>query len=356
MVCLFNNKIKKIIFSAFIFGAFFAFGLAKNSQAIEVVNIDPDGNDNPVILSFDLKYYSQEENSLILKAEIDTRNILTQLKLTIYNKNDNTPFIVLNKNLSPSLMPTYVEFSTQNLEKNTGYKAVLFAQNTKNYQALKEIFFSTSRDFLASLNQSSQNNQTNSYTNSQTYSSTTIQSERPEVFTEKFQKTSASQAKLIGTVNPKNASTLAWFEWGESLNLENKTETKILSGSGYQKVYINIGGLVPYSRYYYRLVAKNKNGLSFGETKSFVFPKTINYSYKKPSSKKSQAPSKKTSTPEIAKTIPPTTATNTASSSLSTSSQTASLADSMRSLFNNKAFWIIFSLLFIFIVYLIFKK
>ncbi len=355
MIIQFSKLKNKIILGgiiALILGNFFA----SQSLAYYVLNTDPDGQNNPIIKNFLIEYNTK--NKTIFKAEINTNGFQIKTKLSLYEKNGKTPVTILEKNIYSSSSNCFLRYEISNLKDNISYQANLLAENEKGYQALKIIHFklenfSYSTDTSTTSDNSTQKDKTSNF-------STPIQTERPETITNDFKKISSFEAELEGLVNPKNNSTLAWFEWGDNLSLNNKTEIKVFSGPNYKNVSIKISGLSPLSVYYYRLVAKNKNGLSFGETKSFVFPRTISYSYKKSNYQSSQKqikkpPIKETSIQKINQEIKNTTTTQS-KEKLTKNSQTASLANSLRGLISNKTFWIIFSLLFIFIVYLIFKK
>ncbi len=359
---MFKEKSKKniVIFILAIFLAFFIFFPFKESLAIlsptyskyiPNINVDPDGINNPEILEFYPKEFLT--NSVIILARIDTNNIFTQLKLFLYKQGADQPLFTGIKNILPSLSPSYIEFNVFPCKENTNYQVVLLARNIKGYEDEKEISFQTPNSF---------NNQTDQYQlfpTSTQEAGASIQNKRPDVYTKEFQQTSSSGGELIGLVNPKDSSTLVWFEWGKNLNLENKTPPEVVNGNNFQNIKANIYGLSGGLKYYYRLVAKNKNGLSFGETKSFLFLK-----FKKPSpiyssqkQIKISSNIKKTATVKNSfKTRPSSTVSSSPISIKNNTFQTAKLADSLKELFNNKAFWIIFSLLFIFIVYLIFKK
>lgn len=62
--------------------------------------------------------------------------------------------------------------------------------------------------------------------------------------------------------------TYAWFEYGPTLAFGNKTLTKKFTKPSIYCSYVF--GLNPCTTYYYRAVAENSAGISYGETKSFT--------------------------------------------------------------------------------------
>ena len=86
--------------------------------------------------------------------------------------------------------------------------------------------------------------------------------------------TSAS-AQLAGTVNPKGASTTAWFEWGTASDLaafDSTPAQAIGSGSVGVAVSFNLSGLVSGRTYYYRVASANTDGSNRGAIVSFATP------------------------------------------------------------------------------------
>lgn len=75
---------------------------------------------------------------------------------------------------------------------------------------------------------------------------------------------------LNGTVNANGTSTTAWFEYGKSSGTYDKTTTtQDVSGSSDTSVSIYVSGLSSGTGYYYRLVAQNNAGVSYGSETSF---------------------------------------------------------------------------------------
>ncbi|MDE2218459.1 MAG: peptidoglycan-binding protein [Patescibacteria group bacterium] len=77
-----------------------------------------------------------------------------------------------------------------------------------------------------------------------------------------------SSAALYGGVNPEGSVTAAWFEYGTQSGVyDSKTPFEIISDPSI--VNYSIGSLSPNNTYYFRLAAKNINGVSYGAELSF---------------------------------------------------------------------------------------
>jgi type II secretory pathway pseudopilin PulG len=71
----------------------------------------------------------------------------------------------------------------------------------------------------------------------------------------------STYATVNGTINPKNASTTYWFEWGQTMALGYVTAQQNLSTStASTSVSANLSGLLTLTIYYYRLDAQNQYG------------------------------------------------------------------------------------------------
>ena len=80
-----------------------------------------------------------------------------------------------------------------------------------------------------------------------------------------------STVSLAGSVNPNSAQTAVVFEFGPTLSFGSITSTAI-AGSGSSDVQItgSLSGLTSGTTYYYRLVATNSVGTTFGAVSSFT--------------------------------------------------------------------------------------
>ena len=76
-------------------------------------------------------------------------------------------------------------------------------------------------------------------------------------------------ATLRGYVSPHgNAKTRTWFEWGTTAKTENKTPEQG-SGGDSATVSSKLSGLMPGSLYYFRAVAENEQGRTYGALRVF---------------------------------------------------------------------------------------
>jgi len=92
----------------------------------------------------------------------------------------------------------------------------------------------------------------------------------PFVSTSSASVLSANSATLYGSVNPNNSYTTGWFEYGPTASL-GLTSSSFSFGSGNSSttLYATISGLNQNSTYYYRAVAQNGYGTSYGSILSF---------------------------------------------------------------------------------------
>jgi uncharacterized repeat protein (TIGR02543 family) len=85
-----------------------------------------------------------------------------------------------------------------------------------------------------------------------------------------------SSATLYGVVEPAGYAATAWFEWGASpslLNLNNVNSAQaIAAGTSVAIIPKTLTGLVANTTIYYRVVAKNSNGLTKGGILQFTTP------------------------------------------------------------------------------------
>lgn len=93
----------------------------------------------------------------------------------------------------------------------------------------------------------------------------------PTVTTLLATEQTGATAKLNGlVVESNNQSSNAWFEWGATSSLGNKTSTINVGNLPVVKHSDFITGLVSGQTYYYRIVAQNSYGTSYGGVSSFV--------------------------------------------------------------------------------------
>jgi len=114
----------------------------------------------------------------------------------------------------------------------------------------------------------------------------------------------SSTATLNGTVNANGASTTVWFQYGTaSGSYGNTSSSQVVSGSSNTTVSISISSLSSNTTYYYRIVAANSAGTSYGSEASFA-TKTASMT---PTPTTSPAPTlSPVPTPEVSPTPVPT--------------------------------------------------
>lgn len=108
-------------------------------------------------------------------------------------------------------------------------------------------------------------------TSGQGYNYNTYSGVAPTVTTLLATEITNTGAKLNGLVFASgNQSSSAWFEWGTSSNLVNKTQTVNVGSLPSVKHSDFLTGLVQGQTYYYRIVAENPYGKVYGAVNSFV--------------------------------------------------------------------------------------
>jgi hypothetical protein len=81
-----------------------------------------------------------------------------------------------------------------------------------------------------------------------------------------------TSATLNGTINPNNAPTTSWFDYGITIPYASTVAgvPANLVGSGAQAVSVNLTGLTNNSVYHFRIKGTNSGGTSFGNDLTFV--------------------------------------------------------------------------------------
>ena len=76
---------------------------------------------------------------------------------------------------------------------------------------------------------------------------------------------------LNGSVNANDASTTAWFEYGTASGVYSfSTTTETVGGMSDTTISTDVNGLSSGTTYYYRIVAQNSEGTSYGDEMSFT--------------------------------------------------------------------------------------
>lgn len=103
------------------------------------------------------------------------------------------------------------------------------------------------------------------------YSYNTYTGTAPTVTTLLATELTGTTAKLNGLVfTSENISSNTWFEWGTNTSLGNKTQSINAGALPVVKHSDFISGLTNGQTYYYRIVAQNTYGTSYGTVNSFV--------------------------------------------------------------------------------------
>jgi len=90
---------------------------------------------------------------------------------------------------------------------------------------------------------------------------------KPEVNTGPVSVLSSVSVKLTGLVNPNDHSAVYYFEYGSTPDLEYVTNDYVVQEDS--TIGIKVKGLDPETTYYYRIVAANSVGTSYGPTALF---------------------------------------------------------------------------------------
>jgi hypothetical protein len=93
---------------------------------------------------------------------------------------------------------------------------------------------------------------------------------RPEARTLGVTSITPTTATVSGTVNPNEAATTYFFQYGTT-TLYGANTTETAAGAGNKRVAVNaaLSALAPDTRYHYRLIARNAKGLVKGVDRSF---------------------------------------------------------------------------------------
>lgn len=120
-----------------------------------------------------------------------------------------------------------------------------------------------------SSNYTTTSNSNGSYNSGTNYNNNNNNGNRPEVTTESARDINYTSALIQATSRVSSGSATVWFEYGTRTDtLTNTTRSQTLN-VGTPGVSESITGLSSGTTYFYRVVARNENGVSFGAVKSF---------------------------------------------------------------------------------------
>jgi plastocyanin len=92
----------------------------------------------------------------------------------------------------------------------------------------------------------------------------------PVVTTNPATNVAAFSATFNGTVNPRGAPTMVFFQYGLTTSYGSTTPMQAQNGSTVRAVSANIAGLLANHTYHFRIVAHNNGGTSFGADRTLT--------------------------------------------------------------------------------------
>ena len=185
----------------------------------------------------------------------------------------------LNGSVNPNSVETNAWFeygTTSSLGSTTGSQSIGSGSSSSNITySLSGLASNTTYYFRAVAS--------NSYgtTYGGILSFTTSQSgSAPTVTTNSASSVSTNSATLNGSVNPNSVETNAWFEYGTTSSLGSSTGSQSIgSGNSSVSYSYSLGGLSSNTTYYFRAVASNSYGTTYGGILNFTTSADSSYSY-----------------------------------------------------------------------------
>jgi len=195
--------------------------------------------------------------------------------------------VFLNGYVSGNSVPTaYFEWGTEATNLNlrtqsnaygsysttfTAYVSGLAPNTNYYYRAVAHNSYETVRGAVVSFRSGYTSNTVTTTTSTSTNTGAYTQTTAISATTEQATLVESNKAELNGTIyNPSNKPTTAYFEWGTTVSLGNRTEY-ISLGSNPNVIHQNtISGLKSGTLYYFRIVAENYSERSVGATNSFM--------------------------------------------------------------------------------------
>jgi trimeric autotransporter adhesin len=92
----------------------------------------------------------------------------------------------------------------------------------------------------------------------------------PAVTTNPATNVAAFSATLNGSVNPRGATTMVYFQYGLTMSYGSTTPMQTQNGNTLRPVSAPITGLLASHTYHFRIVAHNNGGTSFGADRTFT--------------------------------------------------------------------------------------
>ena len=181
-------------------------------------------------------------------------------------------FATLNGSVNPnnSITAAWFEYgTTQSLGSSVGSQSVGSGNNTINYSTSLNYLNPNTTYYYRAVAQNSYGISygltVNFNTSDQSYNAA------PSATTNSASNIGQNYATLNSSVNPNNSNTNIWFEYGTTQSLGNTIGNQSI-GNGSSIIYPTayLSGLTSNTTYYYRVVAQNSYGTSYGSILSFT--------------------------------------------------------------------------------------
>jgi uncharacterized repeat protein (TIGR01451 family) len=203
-------------------------------------------------------YYNDYNTSVTLNATVNPNNADTQAWFEYGTGYNYLTYTTAYSNIGSGNYNYAFSQTVYNLMPNTTYYFRAVARNQYGINYGQVLTFTTGSGY-----------QVYNYGN------------KPIVTTNPATYISQNSALLNGTVNPNGGLTSAWIEYGPNVALGLKTTVLPMGSSNSNLPYsFAATGLLPNTTYYFRIVAQNQYGTSYGQILSFQtlsVPQTITY-------------------------------------------------------------------------------
>ena len=241
-------------------------------------------NDNISGLAYNTTYYfrcvAQNQhgttygNTLNFNTGSGSNNLLPSV--TTYSTNGTSEtFASLRGYVNPNNTPNttrWFEYGTESWALNNDTTKIGQGSNASSFS---DTISGLSRNQTYYYRAVAQNNSGTVYGGVQSFTTNGQSNQRAFVSTYNATNIQNNAATLNGYVNPYNTSnTTRWFEYGATQSLGNTTN-RINHGSTATNFSDHVSGLSNNQKYYYRAVAQNNQGTSYGNILSFTTGGTI---------------------------------------------------------------------------------
>jgi hypothetical protein len=222
----------------------YAYGnYGSDSRTVQVILQNQNYNIYPSVTTYNPSFIGSNSATLYGYASISGGYANAWLEFPCYGNQQGNQYSISSTSLSS---PVY------NLQPNTVYSYCAAAQATNGGQIVRGNVVS-----FTTLN-------TTTPSNNSTY-----------IKTNAVSGLTKTDATLNGTINnPYNYSLNGYFEYGTTVNLGSRTNSKTVGNSSTINFSDNISGLSEDTIYYYRAVSEGSNGTLRGEIEIFATPGT----------------------------------------------------------------------------------